>query len=267
MAVENSTAVENRLNSWDWANQHVQPRDSVSESRFINGATVLIAAGPPRLAGPSTDKASYTSGLDAGSNLVYPIGVCMDASIQQSRQLQRIYEIGSERSFFVQGRHAGGVQLNRVLFNGANLLRVLYAYYPRAKVKAIATDATVAPGYEYDTTGTPTKQDEAYLDSVANTASGSEDARMRYVGEQTLPDIEMNPGYNNNYINLASDLFQQPMGLMFLFQDVHKHTVSSFYLEMCFVQAHSMGIQGQTGTLIAESVQMQFDRIAPIKIT
>ena len=249
----------NLIGNWNWANAHVQPRAQIDESRFINGATVLICAGPPRLSGPDegsarNEQAAEMSGSD---NIVFPIGVCLDASINQQRALQRLYEVGSDRSYFVQGRSSGQIGLNRVLFNGANLLRVLYAYYPQSQIAGLGTE--------------PTGKDETYadeqaLDSVAATVNGD---ITKYTGlaGPTLPEVKMNPGHNNHYMNLASDLFNHPLGLLFKFQDVTKRTMATFYCEMCYVATHGMTIQANAGSLVAEQIQMQFDRIAPIKVT
>lgn len=256
-------ATENLISNWDWANKHVQPRDQISESRFINGATVLISAGPPRLSGPDDSGVRNEGSVDISGkqNILFPIGVCLDANISQQRALQRLYEIGSDRSYFIQGRSAGGISLNRVLFNGANILRVLYAYYPQENIAGIkGLIGQMGPGYDVGTAAYP---DESALDDVAKTVGGNV---KQYTGETKLPEINMNPGHNNYYINLASDLFTHPMGLMFTFQDNNKRTMASFYCEMCFVSQHGMQINANAGSMVAETVQMQFDRIAPIRI-
>lgn len=264
---------ENLISGWDWANKHVQPRDQISESRFINGATVLISAGPPRLSGASDpnfigpaapDSGSAGGGSVAVDNIVFPIGVCLDANISQQRALQRLYEIGSDRSYFIQGRSAGGISLNRVLFNGANILRVLYAYYPQSKIGALGSVAGQASEYSLATSD---YADEKALDSIAKNTTSDENKSLQYTGEKNLPPINMNPGHNNYYINLASDLFTHPLGLMFTFQDNNKRTMASFYCEMCFVASHGMQINANAGSMVAETVQMQFDRIAPIRIS
>ena len=265
----------NLVSQWSWADKHVQQRDQVSESRFVNAATVLICAGPPRLAGPGvsathsggTAEAAPGTGFD---NLLFPIGVCMDANISQARALQRLYEIGSDRCYFVQGRNSGGITLNRVFFNGASLMRVLYAYYPNARIPALGGSATADAGtvlnqdaaYEGSTSGS-SSDDTALAAAAVGTASDLQ----KYTGESALPQIELNPGYNNMFVNLASDLFNHPLGLSFMFQDVHKHTFAAFYCEMCMVQSHGLSIGANGSTIIGESVQLQFDRIAPIKIT
>ena len=257
---------ENLVSNWDWSNKHVQPRDHVSESRFVNAATVLISAGPPRLSGKQGDmtRNAWSGGSTGDSdNILFPIGVATDASIMQQRALQRIYEIGSDRCYFIQGRNAGQITLNRVFFNGANITRVLYAYYGTDKIAALGSSNQDA-NYEGDTTTSGDSKDDAYMASVASAVKGD---FMKYTGETDLPNILNNPGYNNMYVNLASDLFNHPLGLMFMFQDIHKHTFASFYCEMCYVTTHGMSIQANGGSLIAEQVQLQFDRVAPVKMT
>jgi len=271
---------DNLISGWDWANKHVQPRNDVDETRFVNGATVLISAGPPRLAGSNataalgqasigSDLNSITSdGGSAGSNIVFPIGVCMNANISQNRGLQRIYEIGSDRCYFVQGRSAGGLSLERVLFNGANILRVLYAYYPNARIPALGgSDSQTGKEVNLlnqDAALNQNASDDEALNAVAQATSND---YQKFTGTDNLPSIKMNPGHNNMYVNLASDLFQHPIGIMFTFQDNHKVTFANFYCEMVYIVAHGLNVSGQSGTIVAESVQAQFDRILPVKVT
>ena len=98
-----------------------------------------------------------------------------------TRQFSRIFEIGSERSYFIGGRTVGQLGLSRVYYHGASLLRVLYAYY-----KDDQGAVTIQPMWP-----------NSVADSFAN-----------------IHDVIIPPGYENIYLNLASDLFAQPVGLL-----------------------------------------------------
>src|SRR5262249_55671247 len=100
------------------------------DGQFLNASFTMIAAGPPRLAslGASVFAGSALSG-GSGDELVYPVGITQNFNLAHNRQFNRIWEIGSERSFFIAGRTVGQIGLSRVLYHGPSLLRVMYAYY------------------------------------------------------------------------------------------------------------------------------------------
>jgi hypothetical protein len=73
------------------------------------------------------------------------------------------------------------------------------------------------------------------------------------------------PGYENIYINLASDLFAQPIGILMYIRDINLHTLGAMYFEACYLPNHSIGMDAQ-GVLIQESVSVQFERAVPVAV-
>ena len=122
-------AATTSFNNWDFHNHHVQ--EELLGGEFVSAETTLIAAGPPRLSdiAPSGDQTIDTQ--DEG-DMVFPIGVLENVGMSQSKQLQRIFEIGSSRSYFIPGRTIGSLTLGRVLYHGPSLLKVLYAHYKQS---------------------------------------------------------------------------------------------------------------------------------------
>src|SRR4051812_40058942 len=111
------------------------PGGSMVDGQFLSGAFIGLFAGPPRLA---TIGGAVAVGSSIGSpggasaelnQLVYPIGITQSFNLSQNMNLARIFEIGSDRSYFIPGRVMGQIGLSRVLYHGPSLLRVLYAYY------------------------------------------------------------------------------------------------------------------------------------------
>ena len=134
MAKEAPSGPTTSLSTWRFWDQHVQ--NDMPGGNFINAATVLIAAGPPRLADTGLkEEVNLDSGGQGGSNLAYPIGVVENFGMQQNRMVQKLFEIGSKRAYHIPGRTVGTVSLGRILFWGPSLMRVMYAYYPSAKMK------------------------------------------------------------------------------------------------------------------------------------
>ena len=81
------------------------------------------------------------------------------------------------------------------------------------------------------------------------------------------PDSDADPQSTNAdfYINLASDLFDQPLGLMIYLRDAQDEAYGAFYLEDTYLQAHSFNINASS-VLVAEGVSAQYDKLVPIHI-
>ena len=202
------------------------------DGQFLSGAFMGIFAGPPRLAsvgGALTLGAALSSPATA-SQIVYPVGIVQNFNLSHNRQFSRIFELGSERSYFISGRTVGQVGLSRVLYHGPSILRVLYAYFQ---------------------------------DLIPNTIVP---AMFPNVGAGAMPnphDVVIPPGYENFYVNLASDLFSQPIGLLVVLKDSNQDTYGAMYLEGCYIPNHTLATDAQ-GVIMQESVAVQFELCIPI---
>ena len=216
MADEVVTAKD--FSAWKFYENRVDP--DVAQGSHVNAASTLVASGVKELA-------------NGGSVDVYPIGVLESAAVQQSVQLQRLFEIGSTRSYFVPGRVIGSLNLGRTFFSGANLIRSLYA------------------GFDATSAGT----------------SGAANLVSDVSGLPAGTTLRRQPGDGNNFwIDLASDVFQQGFGLAFYFKDAGSKNVGAFYLENCYLQGHSINISSGS-ILIMEGCSAQYDRLVPLNLT
>ena len=220
-----------RLSNWDFHTYHVQA--DLRGGEFVSAESTLIAAGPPDITSTNNQKA--TEGLLEGDRLdkqVFPLGVMENAGLTQSKQLQRIFEIGSARSYFIPGRVVSSVNYGRVFYHGVTLLRALYAYYSSSK-------------YNID----PSNLDLNYTPTPG----------------LTPPTLRVNPGYDNFWLNLASDVFNQPTGNLWYFRDMTNRDVGSVYFEFLYMQGHQFSISSGS-VLLMEGASGQFDRIVPAKM-
>jgi len=239
------------LGNWDFHNHHVQ--QELFGGEFISAESTLIAAGPPRLSDitgvdPSAQGGGGAVNVDDQGDMVFPIGVLENVGLSQSKQLQRIFEIGSTRSYFIPGRVIGSITLGRVMYHGPTLLKVLYAHYKQ-------------------TVGNFTFMDKG-VGAVLN--DGSPDPGATLLNLKTLQSqlhrVQHNPGYDDFWINLASDIFNQPTGMCLYFRNQNDVTVGGVYLEECYVQGHQMSVSSGS-VLIMEGVSLQFDVLRPIKMS
>jgi hypothetical protein len=225
--------------NWDFYNFRVQ--QELVGGQFVSAESTLVAAGPP----------SLTNAGQAGSEVAYPIGLLESVGLQQNRQLQRIFEIGSTRSYFIPGRTVGSLSIGRTFYFGPSLLRVLYAYYrSNAGTFDLGTAAPGASVVSPEGRRDVPDPNAALLDTFS-------------VGD--LKELKRNPGYGYLLIDLASDLFSQPTGMAIYFKDANTDTVGGFYLEEAYVQGHQMTISSGS-VLVMEGVSMQYDRIVPLNI-
>lgn len=221
------------LSEWDFFNRNVQ--SGMVEGRYINAAFTLLAAGPPRLAA-----AGAVSSSAVQNNIAFPVGIIQNFNLGQNAQVMRLFEIGSERSYFVRGRTVGNLGLGRIMYHGPSLLRVLYAY-----LGADSGKVQFEKLYEND------------YNKVLNTSTQTEAKGNRY---------ETAPGSENIWLNLASDVFSQPIGLMLLMRDSNNDTVGSFYFEHCHVVNHGFATDSG-GTVISENAAITYDRMVPVDVS
>lgn len=220
----------------DWQPYTTYVQAGMVDGAYANAGFTMLAAGPPRIAniGGAASFASAISGSGQNANqIVYPVGIIQNFNLSHTRQFSRIFEIGSERSYFIAGRTVGQLALARIYYHGPSLLRTLYAYYqdliPPTFVPALWPNAGTA--------------------SMANPH-----------------DVVIPPGYENIYINLASDLFAQPIGLLMYIRDINQDALGAMYFEACYLPNHSWSTDAQ-GVLIQEQTSVQFERAVPVAIS
>lgn len=238
------------FNNWDFHNHHVQ--SELLGGEFVSAETTLIAAGPPRLTditgGPGGDDS--TIDVPDEGDMVFPIGVLENVGVSQSKQLQRIFEIGSSRSYFIPGRTIGSITLGRVLYHGPSLLKVLYAHYKQKVGTFKLNDKGI--GAKISVGGVEIPDPNATLLELPAL-------------QKELHRVKYSPGFDDLWMNLASDIFNQPTGMAIYFRNQLDMTVGAVYLEECYVQGHQMSISSGS-VLIMEGVSLQFDRVRPIRM-
>ena len=226
-----------KLNEWDSFNRNVQ--SGLTEGQFLAAQYTLIAAGPPNLAFLTADGATASADElePSGGALVFPIGISQQFGLAETRQHARVFEIGSERSYWISGRSVGQISLGRMIYHGPNLLRALFAYYKEDKGN---------------------HQFESLL---------GDSEYVREANDNRNPHvIQISPGYKNIFMNLASDLFGQTTGLMIYLKDSNNEAVYAGYAENCVIPSYSLGMDAG-GTVLQESVQIQFERFVPVEIS
>lgn len=223
-----------RFSDWQPYERFVQ--SGLVDGQFLNASFTLLASGPPRLANLGVGTFAGTALEEGAANdIVFPIGIVQNFNLSHNRQFNRVWEIGSERSFFISGRTVGQLGLSRIMYHGPSLLRVLYAYYQ-----------------------------DLFPPTIVPSVIGPEN--LGAINVANPHDVKIPAGYENLYLNLASDLFAQPIGLMTYFRDSNEDTVGSIYLESCYLPNHTIATDAQ-GTIIQENAAVQFERGVPVAVS
>lgn len=218
------------INTWEFSSRHVQ--DNLIGHDFISAKSVLIAAGPPR-----------KEDIGSNWNSLYPVGVVDNVGIGQNKGLQQLFEVGSNRSYFLPGRTVNSVTFGRVLFYGPSLLRVLYAYYPPDQMGAKSIHNVGQDGVLDDVDRTP-----QIYDPPGSSGGGERE-------------------YNTDFfMNLASDLFDKPLGLMLWMESGDSKPYGAIYLSNLYIQAHQFNVNANS-VIIAEGVNAQFEKVNPVDLS
>jgi hypothetical protein len=210
-------------------NDHVQPTETDGGAgNFLSGESAVIVAGPEKL---------VTTTTDSNMDKLIPIGLVQQAQLSQNKQINQILEIGSSVPIFIPGRVSVNATLSKILFDGPSLA---YALYRSGKAD---TGDIMVPSEK--------QSDDPYSIPASPYPS---DGKVK-VDSDT-------PGLF--WINLASRMFNKPLGIGFMLYDMEGQAYGGAYLEGCYLRAHNFGISANASVL-AENVSLVAQRIRPVK--
>lgn len=131
------TAESQQFNTgWDWKSNYVSALKEDGYERFSQFSatpdTTVLYAGPARFTGLSND-----------ASTLIPIGLCDQIGMSTSPSLARLFEMGSNRSFFTRGKTANAVSFGKMLADQKNILAALTQNSYKPKI-----NPSSAPGAE-----------------------------------------------------------------------------------------------------------------------
>ena len=235
--------------NWQFATENVQ--SDITNGEFVSSESTLILGGPSRLSMLAANGDAL-----AAQTAVFPIGLIEQVQIQQPRNINRLFEIGSKRAYFVPGRLMPSVNLGRTLFFGPSLMRMLYAVAPYG-----TGDAGIGYG-------------EAF--KVNNQSVSPPEDYARLFGEPGCRQVFSAPGFGKPpgqtegdnrdfFINLTSEMFNIPFGLCIILKDPKNNPYGAMYLEDVYIESHAMTVQSSS-LVMGESVNAQFSQVAPVQL-
>lgn len=218
---------------WDPYRTYVEP--GKFDGLYSTGQFCLLAMGPPRLSafgGSALLAGALSSSPETVDQVVYPLGLVQNLNVGQTRNFTRVFELGGDRSYMIPGRTAGQLGFGSVYYHGPSLLRRAYAYY-----QDLLGDVQVQ-------------------------------ALFPNIGATSMPnphDIIVPPGYENIFMNLASDMFAQPIGAMLVLKDSNLQMLGAIYFEGVVIPNYNWATDAN-GVIIQETVTCQYDRILPVNV-
>ena len=215
------------LKKWDKYNNFQEDFDDtlVGQSEGI-----YIAAGSPRLANIGGSIAASANLNQGAEQFARRVGFIQNFSLGQSMNLMRFFEVGTVRQYFISGKVIGNMSLSRIYYHGPSLLRSMYSYYQDLLPPTIVP--SVFPN----------------------------NAKLLNPHNVIIP-----PGYENIFMNLASDMFKQPIGLLMYMTDTNDQTMGAMYFEQTYIPSHSIGFDSQ-GIVVQESISLQYERVIPLAV-
>lgn len=263
------------LLKWSWQSEHVQA--DIENGEFVSPESTLVLAAPSRAEFLKVGSAaSATDGLPSAGGAgipLFPMGLIQGISVNQQRTVSRFFEIGAKRSYFVPQRLFTSFNLNRVLFFGPSLLRLLYAVAPTEAIDKFGGVAFKdengkqwgAPGSAPTTGARNYKTYTDFYDFFDSTQLQAGSGKS-VGGVAALAGTTQVSQNRDLWLNLNSAIFGVPVGLVFLLKDGKGRPYGAFMLEDCFIESHSMALDA-SNIVIGEAVSGVCDMLRPIELT
>lgn len=106
------TGVDGVDSVWDYHDTHLT---GLTDKNFLSAARCIIYARPTKVA-------------DSGKDAVFSkIGVIQGYNWSEQKQIEMIFELGSDIPYLVPGRTTGQISISRVLIAGADLTNLFYS--------------------------------------------------------------------------------------------------------------------------------------------
>ena len=100
------------INQWQYKNMHVPDASVNTDSLLTAGRCVIYA--------------QVSDDSNPGEGHFQPIGIIQAFSWAEQRQVELIFELGSEVPYLIPGRTTGQIGITRMLLHGKDLANVIY---------------------------------------------------------------------------------------------------------------------------------------------
>lgn len=212
----------------DFRHGHVQDDIFAAGKGYISSESIVFAVKARKFDGDGSPEVTDGDGNETLSLQDFiAVGLVENVTIAQQKNLQQLFEIGSREPYFIPGRTVIQGALNRVIFDGDSLLRVMY----------------------------PTRLSEA---------GGGDGAAMPDYNNDEFNNMQNPPGQGGEngdlWFNLASEFFNKPFTGALLFYNDSAVLRGYIVLEKCYIEAHNMTMAAAQ-TVVTENVRLRASKI------
>lgn len=140
--------------AWDWKGSYLSGLKTEGYERFSQFSatpdTTVLYAGPARFTGLSSD-----------ASVLKPVGLADQIGVQSNPALARLFEIGSNRSFFTRGKTVNAISLGRMLADQSSILATLTenayrtTYIPTSEPGSVSPNADIMMNLDSEYFGVP----------------------------------------------------------------------------------------------------------------
>lgn len=100
---------------WDFKDAHLDPTiDAADANKFLSAARCVLYVKP-----------SSKNGSSAKDEFVR-VGVVQGYSWGENKQMEMVFELGSDIPYFIPGRTTGQIQIQKILLSGEDFLNLVY---------------------------------------------------------------------------------------------------------------------------------------------
>lgn len=98
---------------WIFKDDHLDPNISAGdENKFLSAARCILYVAP-------SDKAT-------GTGTFTRVGVVQGYNWGENKQMEMVFELGSDIPYYIPGRTTGQIQIQRILLSGEDFLNLIY---------------------------------------------------------------------------------------------------------------------------------------------
>jgi hypothetical protein len=105
------------ISKWNYKDSHVDT--SITKENFLSSARCLIYASP-------SNTSNQNAGQALNSQSFRRIGVIQGWNWGENRQIEMIFELGSDVPYLVPGRTTGQISVSRIMLFGKDLTNLIY---------------------------------------------------------------------------------------------------------------------------------------------
>jgi len=235
----NPINVSTNDNTWRNMDIHVDP--SINPSDFVSGSRTWVYS----------SAVEFKDGVEQQTQF-FPVGVMQGYSWGENKQIEIIFELGSELPYLIPGRTTGQISLSRILIGGADLVNMLQ------KTSSMM--------------GNSIQNLQSQIDSLTRVISenSGEDTRALQTQLEYLTTLlnQIQTSGSSTSLGVIRTLRDvvTPINLAFVAYNARGEAKISRMFRNCWINGRSESV-GATATIVAENCSIMYQDIPDVEFS